>query len=112
MSCVTRSNDPDQNAQYLKWLRNWATSNSDGCTGALPVHVDCCFQHDWCYHYHTDPWSVFCGTPTPISKADADLMFRRCNEDEDPLGRFSPLAWWRWWAVKWFGGRFFTHPLG
>lgn len=109
MSCVQRSDDPDTNAAYLAWLRAWASQHSDGCTGVLDIHVDCCYQHDFCYHTHLDPFSVFQGHPVAITRVAADHMFRGCNEGEDVLGRFSPLAWWRWVGVRLFGGRFFHH---
>src|ERR1051326_798822 len=100
--------NPDDQAAYLKWLEEWASSHSDGCTKIPDIHVHCCWQHDFCYQTGLDPRSVWAGKPEAISRRDADALFRVCNQKEDPLGRFSPLSWWRWAAVRVFGRFFYS----
>lgn len=94
---------------YWAALGAWARANSDGCTGVKDVYVRACHEHDFHYRFaHT-----FAGTPEalgePISKTEADTRFRQVMQWESPLGRFSPLSWWRWAGVATFG-RFFYHP--
>lgn len=104
--CVGK--DPEKDPLYFQWLAEWAGVHSDGCTKIPDIHVHCCWQHDYCYQLGMDPREAFRGNITPISRREADALFRQCMECEDPLGRFSPLAWWRWAGVRVFG-RFFVH---
>lgn len=98
--------DPEKDQAYFEWLKKWAEVHSDGCTHALDIHVHCCWQHDYCYQTGRDPREAFKGNDVKISRADSDQLFRVCNESEDPLGRFSAMAWWRWAVVRVLG-RFF-----
>lgn len=71
---------------------------TDGCTGVPDFYLNCCILHDWFYRTHRDLYG------RPATKAYADRIgmkecIRRCSW----LGRFSPMAWWRWWGLrKWF----------
>jgi hypothetical protein len=85
-------------ASYHDELEALAQSiGSDGCTHALQVHVECCWEHDWAYVTGTTPRGV------PCTKAQADQRFRDCCAAHSPLRRFSPWAWLRWLAVSRFG---------
>ena len=99
--------DPEKEPEYFSWLQSWASTHSDGCTGVLDIHRPCCWQHDYCYQTGTDPREAFKGRRVRISRAQADGLFRECNESEDVLGRFSALAWWRWAGLRVFGGFFY-----
>lgn len=98
--------DPADDPAYLAWLRAWAKkSGSDGCTFVSEIHHDCCLQHDYACEEGFDPREVFEGRLTPMSRRSADALFRRCNQSRSPLGRFSPMSWWRWVGVRigaWF----------
>jgi hypothetical protein len=87
----------ERSAGYWERLKEWAAQNSDGCTKAADIHVECCYEHD--YHY------VFGETleGSPITKAEADVQFRRCIQSRSKLGKFSPMSWWRFAAVRLFG---------
>lgn len=74
-----------------------AALQSDGCTGVADIHLDCCHEHDIAYSTGRTVEG------TPITKYDADAMFRRCIQARSPYGRYSPLSWWRWLGVTWFG---------
>ena len=85
-------------ASYEDQLRELAKSiGSDGCTAALQVHQVCCWEHDWCYVTGMTPRGRL------ISKVEADARFRECLQARSPFRGYSPLAWWRWVAVTWFG---------
>ena len=68
--------------------------NSDGCTGVPDFYLDCCIIHDWFYATHRD----FNGNPK--TKAFADKVLEECIRKESWLGKWSPMAWWRWQGVK------------
>lgn len=91
---------------YEEQLRELAKSiGSDGCTHALQVHQVCCWEHDWAYVTGTTPRGV------ATTKAEADARFRRCLQLRSPFRKYSPLSWWRWLAVKWFGRGHFDKPI-
>ena len=70
---------------------------TDGCSGVPDFYLDCCIIHDWFYRTHRD----FNGNP--VSKSFADKVFLNCIRKESWLGKASPMALWRYWAVKKFG---------
>lgn len=104
------SNDPNSDQEFLKWLTEWASTHSDGCTKITQLHQHCCWQHDYGYQTGFQARSVWSGNPIVISRKETDVEFRQCNESEDPLGRFSPLAWWRYAGVRLFGRFFYKKP--
>ena len=72
---------------------------ADGCSGpAIEWYRDCCLEHD--VHYRTGRRL----DGTAISRREADAVFRRCMQERSPLKKWSPLAAWRWVAVRLFGG--------
>ena len=89
---------------YKKWLRKEAALiKSDGCTKALDIKLDCCYEHDLYYHYGRDPRSAYAldlsGDPTPWAKA---APMRKITADWR-LGKCS--YWWRFPATLLFGRR-------
>lgn len=75
-----------------------AELKSDGCTDALPLYVHGCFEHDISYRTGRDLMD------NKISRAEADQRLRWYIQLNSPLGVCSPMAWWRWAAVRMFGG--------
>jgi hypothetical protein len=89
---------------YREWVEDEAARlGSDGCTMALGLKVFCCKEHDvlWRTRKHRDG--------TPCSEDEANARFRSCLMRSSRFGWFSPMAWWRWCAVK-FGGQHPTPP--
>ena len=102
-------------------LAFWYT-RSDGCTGTLDLFREACIIHDFHYRTHHDLSGRI------ISRAEADRRFRmRIQKLSQPrpdwlplqvkrnvvvvafcyyVGCASPIAWWRWTAVRCLGGRF------
>ncbi|HYE89541.1 MAG TPA: hypothetical protein VEA38_00920 [Terriglobales bacterium] len=75
-----------------------AELGSDGCSVVADFYLDACLEHD--IHYRTHRRL----DGTPITKAEADALFRQRIQERSCLGRFSPMSWWRWAAVALFGG--------
>jgi hypothetical protein len=83
---------------YWETVRRTATTlNSDGCTGVPDLYLDCCYQHD--IHYRTH--RTLDGQP--ITKREADRLFRECMQSHSRLGWWAPLSWVRWAAVALLG---------
>lgn len=71
--------------------------DSDGCSHVPDFHVDACYEHDIAYRTHKNL------DGTSITKADADARFRGRIQEMSALGAFSPMSWWRWFAVHQWG---------
>lgn len=85
-------------ADYRARVRQRAAElRSDGCTGVPEFYQDACFEHD--VHYRTG--ATLDGVP--LTRADADRIFRHRIQAMSPFGVFSPMSWWRWAAVRLFG---------
>lgn len=69
---------------------------ADGCTVVPEFYHHCCNEHD--IHYRTH--KTLDGEP--ITRAEADKRLRDCIIQSSMLHRFSPMAWWRWAAVRAF----------
>jgi hypothetical protein len=83
---------------YWQRIAEWATGNSDGCTGVKDIYVECCWEHDFHFRYgHTLDGD-------PITFKESNAQFRRCIQSRSKLGRFSPLSWIRWAGVT-LGGK-------
>lgn len=80
-----------------------AELGSDGCSGVPDWHLDACLEHD--IHYRTH--RTLAGDS--ITKAQADTLFRQRIQADSRLGVFSPMSWWRWAAVAWFGQKAWDH---
>ena len=99
--------DPKTHKKYFEWLSEWAAEHSDGCTGVPDFRQACCWQHDYCYQLGLDPRATFYEQQArPISRREADALFRDCCQAQSPFHRFSPLSWWRWAGVR-LAGRWF-----
>jgi hypothetical protein len=86
---------------YWERVRDKAAEiGCDGCSMALGVHLDCCLEHDLHYRLGTTL------DGTPITRAEADKRFLACMQSRSRFGWFSPMAWWRYFAVTKFGGRY------
>ncbi len=87
--------DPEESLDYWRQIRERAAEDGfDGCTGVTNAHRDCCLEHD--LHYRTH--ATLDGDP--ITKAQADRRFLDCMKRRSKLGTLSPLAWWRYLAVR------------
>ena len=74
--------------------------HTDGCSGpTIQVYVNCCYQHDIAYCTHSDEFGF------PITRQEADERFRECIQHFSPFGEGSPMAAWRYWALRLFGWR-------
>jgi hypothetical protein len=72
---------------------------TDGCSGpAFEVYVRACWEHD--IHYRTG--QTLYGLP--LTRADADAIFRERHQEFSVFGRLSPMSWWRWLGLRIGGG--------
>lgn len=71
---------------------------SDGCSGVPDFYQEVCYEHD--VHYRTHRFL----DGRPITKEVADLLLNVGIKDRSLFGAWSPMAWWRWKAVRWWGG--------
>lgn len=78
--------------------------DADGCTGVPDWMVWTCLEHDVHYrtHHRLDG--------TPITRTEADQVFRVRIQQGSPFGRFSPVSWWRWLGVRAFGSKAWKVP--
>lgn len=72
---------------------------SDGCSGASEVYREACLEHD--IHYRTG--KTLKGRIV-TQKISDDIFWDRMVE-MSPLRMASPMAWWRWIALRWFGSK-------
>ena len=87
-------------SNYIKALNH--VIESDGCTGVKDYYKDCCIIHDLGYRWHIDPWG------RKVTRAQVDEAFRLCIQSRSKLGKFSPVSWARWSAVRLIGRFFYT----
>ena len=93
------------------WQRVTETARAlggDGCSGpTLQFFRPCCDEHD--IHYRTGRRL----DGRPITRREADAQFRRCMQQRSKFGRWALMPYWRWFAVRTFGGRFWDgHERG
>lgn len=85
---------------YRKWVREEAFKiHSDGCSHALQIHRECCYEHDLGYYYGRDPRVAFqfgWESSPQVTRREIDSRFRECH----PFG----VRVWRWMGVR-LGGR-------
>ena len=80
---------------YWRQVRKFAADlESDGCSGVPDFYLECCLEHD--IHYRTHQRL----DGTPITKDEADAMLRSCIQRRSLAGALSPMATWRWLALK------------
>jgi hypothetical protein len=97
---------------YWAWIRSEAALiDTDGCSLVTNARVECCFEHDLAYYYAKDPrdayrqWRAevldYWLVTDPIEREEADRRFRNCHQNRNLLGRYSPMALYRWLGVRW-----------
>lgn len=79
--------------------RQCAALGCDGCTGVPDFYLMGCQEHDIAYRTGHDPLGF------RITKAEADERFRWYIQNHSVFGNWSPMAWWRWWAVRELGAK-------
>ena len=100
MSMSTKIDLPGlDNAIYWGWVKSWAKTHSDGCTGVPDRFVAACHEHDYHYKYAVTLFG------DPITFDEANTRFRKAIQMRSRMGRFSPLAWIRFEGVNAFGRR-------
>ena len=82
---------------YWRDIKARATElNSDGCSGVPDWFGWTCLEHD--VHYGTHCFL----DGRKIDKETADFILRVRVQQGSYLGLFSPVAWIRWFGVRWF----------
>jgi hypothetical protein len=90
----------DKNISYTFRVLALATAlNADGCSGVTEYFHIGCLEHDIAYRTGFDPLGF------PVNKAEADKRFRWYMTSKSHFGRLGPMAYWRYYAVKWFGDK-------
>lgn len=73
---------------YEEWVIKHAKRiNSDGCTAVSEWNHWCCLEHDLACHYGKDPreaYKVGWKDAPPLSRAEADKRFWKCNREASP----------------------------
>lgn len=72
---------------------------SDGCTGVPEFYQESCIVHDFWYRTHRNL------DGSEITRAQADAGLRLMIQDRSPLGKLSPVSWWRWMGVRVFASK-------
>ena len=68
--------------------------DSDGCTGVPDFYKEECIKHDFYYRTHHN----FEGKL--ITRDIADKLFLEGIRNKSKLGKFSPMAFWRYLGVR------------
>jgi hypothetical protein len=76
-------------------LREAARIHSDGCSGVPDFYWTVCLEHDVHYATHEDFF-----TGESITQEDADRYLKWGIQFHSVFGRWSPMAWWRYWALS------------
>jgi hypothetical protein len=93
----------EKDEAYWQLVRDIAEAiESDGCTGVIDFHLNCCLEHDIAYQMGCDVFGQ------PLSRAEADATLRRCIQAQSRFGVWSPMAWVRWLGVRFFGRKFYV----
>jgi len=81
--------------EYWNLVRKRAHElNSDGCSGVPDFYLDCCLEHDIAYRTGKTI------TGRTQTREEADLCLRECIQARSLFGKWSPMSWWRYWAVR------------
>lgn len=75
---------------------------ADGCTGVTELFHECCVYHDLGYRFHIDIYG------NPIERDQVDANFRKCMQSKSWMRWFSPVSWYRYAGVRWFGDNFYS----
>ncbi len=71
--------------------------HSDGCSGVPDFYIVSCYEHDIAYRT-----GIGYIDNQPISRKEADIRMKWHVQLCSPFGRFSPMAQWRYWWIRWF----------
>ena len=77
--------------------------HSDGCSGVPDFYLDVCWEHDIHYRTHQTVEGQ------ALTRRNADALLRAGIQARSSFGRFSPMAWWRWAALRWMGEAAWEH---
>ena len=88
---------PPGSAYWILVKKRALELHSNGCTDALDVYVEVCWEHDIHYRMHHTIQG------DEIMRGEADARLRAGIRDRSPFGLLSPSALWRWIAVRSFG---------
>lgn len=84
--------------RYWERVRDKAAElGTDGCSGATGAFAECCMEHDIAYR------TGLTVNGEAQTKEQADTRFLHCMQSRSVLGFYSPVAWWRYAAVRCFG---------
>ena len=94
---------PPKESPYWILVRERARRlGTDGCSGPAKLtqwYIDACYEHD--IHYRTHAWI----NGDPITQEEADARLRAVVQSRSWFGSWSPLAAWRYHALRNFGQR-------
>ena len=85
------------NPIYWGWVKSWAKTHSDGCTGVPDWYVEACHEHDYHFRYGATLFQ------DPITFDEANTRFRKAIQMRSRLRWFSPLSWVRFAGVTYLG---------
>ena len=101
----------DHKHLYWEWVESEAAIiETDGCSKVSGGYRKCCLAHDLSYYYAKDPINAYrvylqgvadyWRQADPIDQQEADSDLRRCMQSQSKFGWWSPMAGWRWLALK------------
>mgnify|MGYP001576064033 CR=1 FL=1 len=94
---------PDWTAPYRAMIRQVAAAlGTDHCTGIPDFYADACDEHDLHARTHRTVEGEW------LTKNDAALIFKQRIQAMSRFGRWSPMAHWRYWALRW-ASRYWQH---
>jgi len=67
---------------------------SDGCTGVPNFYLNGCILHDFSTRTHRDL------DGTPMTEQQTNKRLEEYIWAHSVFGHFSPMAWWRYWALQ------------
>ncbi len=91
-------------AKYWRKVRAKAKElKSDGCSGVPDFYKDCCLEHDVHYRTHKTIDGI------DIDRKTADGTLKKCIQSRSLFGRWSPMAQWRYLAIRRWGKKAWDH---
>lgn len=84
---------------FTKIRRRAAELKADGCSYVPEFYHIACLRHDIHYRTHCTLQGA------PITKARADKLFESGMRHLSAFKQWSPMAWWRYVAVKYFANK-------
>ena len=89
---ISRWKDPEYASEVRDAGRNIL---SDGCSGVPEFYHIVCVENDIHYATHLDYWTF-----ETIAQEDADRYLKWGIQYFSIFGRWSPMAYWRYWALS------------